>query len=476
MNAVRKIAKNTLFLFVGRVVGIVFGFIYMIYTARYLGAEKFGILNFGLSFTLVFGLLEDLGLSPLITREVARNKTLASKYIWNGILLKGILAIIMFALIIVSINMLGYPEQTIKVVYLFALFTTITNFAGLFNAIFQAFEEMEYYSIGLILNSVLMLIAVLVAINLGFDLVHFVSMYVIVATIVLLYSLFICIRKFLSLRIEIELIFWRQILKESIPFWLTNAFMIIYFKIDMIMLSIMKGDAIVGWYAASYTLIDALTFIPVVLTSVMYPVFSRLYINNENTLNLAIEKLYKLLILISIPLGIGTTILAEKIIVYIYGIEYTPSIIVLKILIWASVLSFVNSIPATVLNSIDKQRNVMIFMGSGAILNILLNYLLIPKMSFEGAGIATVATELFLGLLMFQEMKKKHEKLPNFVYNTTIKAVPSLFAMGSFTYLFSKNYVLVVIICASIVYFASLCITNVFEKEEIDLLNRALNK
>lgn len=476
MNTVRRIAKNTLFLLFGRVIGIIFGFSYMMYAARYLGAEGFGTLNFGLSFTLVYGLLADLGLSPLITREVARDKTLASKYIWNAILLKGILVIIVFALIKVSINMLGYPEQTAKVVYLLALFTIIASFTGLFNAIFQAFEEMEYYSIGLILNSVLMFIAVLVAINLGFDVVYFVSVYVIVATIVLLYSFLICIRKFISPKIEIELHFWKQILKESIPFWITNAFMMIYFKIDMIMLSVMKGDATVGWYAASYTLIDALTFIPVVLMSVMYPVFSRLYINNENALNLAIEKLYKILILISIPVGIGTTVLAEKIIVFIYGIEYTPSIIALKILIWASVLSFINCIPATVLNSMDKQRNVMIFTCSGTILNILLNYLLIPRMSLEGAGIATVATELFLGLLMFQEVWKKHEKLPNFVYNITIKALPSLLAMGSFAYLFSQSYILLVIISASVVYFVSLYITNVFEKEDIDLLNQVLSR
>ena len=127
------------------------------YTARYLGAAGFGILSFALAFTGIFGVFTDLGLQQLTIREVARDKSLASKYLGNIAVMKLILVIITFGLIALTINLLGYPEQTIKVVYLVALSIIFSAFSGMFYSIFQAYEKMEYQSVGQILSSALML-------------------------------------------------------------------------------------------------------------------------------------------------------------------------------------------------------------------------------------------------------------------------------------------------------------------------------
>ena len=116
------------------------------YTARYLGAAGFGILSFALAFTGIFGVFSDLGLSTLTVREVARDKTLASKYLGNITVMKIILVIITFGLIAITINLLGYPEQTIKVVYLVALSVIFKAFSGMFYSISQAYEKMECVS------------------------------------------------------------------------------------------------------------------------------------------------------------------------------------------------------------------------------------------------------------------------------------------------------------------------------------------
>lgn len=151
------------------------------YTARYLGAEGFGILSFALAFTGIFGVFSDLGLSTLTVREVARDKSLASKYLGNIAVMKVILVIITFGLIALSINLLGYPEQTIKVVYLVALSIIFSAFSGMFYSIFQAYEKMEYQSVGQILNSALMLSGALFAIKQGFSVVSFASIYSLVS-------------------------------------------------------------------------------------------------------------------------------------------------------------------------------------------------------------------------------------------------------------------------------------------------------
>src|SRR5690606_6957812 len=137
------------------------GFLYTIYTARYLGAKGFGILSFALAFTSIFGVFADLGLNTLATREISRSISLSEKYLGNIIPLKVILAIITLGFIVCTINLIGYSDETKKVVYIIALSAIFTTFIGIFNSIFQAFEKMEYQSIGLILQSILMFIGVL---------------------------------------------------------------------------------------------------------------------------------------------------------------------------------------------------------------------------------------------------------------------------------------------------------------------------
>lgn len=475
MTTVKKIAKNSLFLLSGQIISLVFGFFYFVYMARYLGAEDLGVLSFALSFTLIVGLLGDLGLSSLMTREVSRNQSLAPKYLGNIFFIKVLLAIVTFGVVVAATNILDYSEQTIKIVYLITLSNIATSFTQTFNSIFQAFERFEYQSIGMVLNSTLMLIGIFFAIEQNFDLIYFAFVYLIVSVILLVYSVIFCLWKFAIPSLKIDWIFWKQTILESMPFWLNSVFVIIYFKIDMVMLSTMDGDTVVGWYAASYRLIDALGFIPAVLMSTMYPVFSKFHVSSKDSLEFAFRKSFKILVIIAIPIGIGTTILAEKIIILIYSIEYAPSVIALQILIWASVLSFINYTPATYLTSTNKQRTLMIFTFLGAILNIILNLILIPLFSYNGAAVATVITEFFVGSLMVYNIHRV-QNLSILLSDVILKSLIAGALMGMFIFIFKSYTLVLLILFAAVIYFIALYIVNGFEKEDIILFNQVLGR
>lgn len=475
MSTIKTIAKNTLVLLGGQVITIALTYFYTIYTARYLGAEGFGVLSFAIALTGISCLLADLGLSVLTTREVSRNNLLADKYVGNVLAIKIILTIITLGVTAFAINLSGYPAKTIMVVYLITLSTIFTSFTNMFNSIFQAFQKMEYISIGRILHSILMFAGILIAIYENLDIISFASVYFYVSLISLGYSLYICIRKFLIPKIELDFQFWKNLLKESIPFWMTSVFVIIYFRMDMIMLSMMKGNEAVGWYAASYRLLDGLSVIPAVFMSVMFPIFSKCYVDSKSSLELAFKKSLKFLIIIAIPIGIGTTILADDIIMLFYGNEYAPSAIALKILIWASVLSFISWTPATLLNSTNKQRTLMIFTSVGAILNLILNYLLIPSLSYKGAGIATVITEFIVGLLMLSHIQKTQNLLA-ILLDVLFRSLISAIVMGLFVLRF-KNYTLLLLIpLASILYFISLFMVRGVGKDELNLLKPSMER
>lgn len=416
-----------------------------------------------------------MGLSTLTTREVARNESLAGKYLVNVAILKSILVLVTLFLITLTINIIGYPIQTIQIVYIIAVSTILTSFTNLFNSIFQALEKMEYISTGRIINSVLMLIGTLIAIKLHLDIVLFVSIYLIANVIVLAYSIIVYMSKFVVPAINVDWKLWKIMLKEALPFWLTSVFVIIYFRIDMVMLSVMKGDDVVGWYAASYRLIDGLSVIPSIIMTTMYPVFSKLHINSKNSLSFAFEKSLNFLVIVAIPIGIGTTLLAEKIIILIYGTEYNPSVIALRILIWASVLSFINWAPATLLNSINKQRALMIFTCIGAIVNICLNYLLIPVITYKGAAIATVIAELIVGLLMLYEIQKIQNTFKS-LHTIVIKSIISGTIMGIFIFIFQNSTLFLIVPLAVILYFIALVTIKTFEKQDYELFNQILRR
>ena len=443
------------------------------YTARYLGAEGFGILSFALAFTGIFGVFSDLGLSTLTVREVARDKALASKYLGNIVVMKMILVIITFGLIALTINLLGYPEQTIKVVYLVALSIIFGAFSGMFYSIFQAYEKMEYQSVGHILSSVLMLSGALFAISQGFSVVGFASIYFLVSAVVLGYSFFVCVWKFVLPRMEVDLGFWKPTIKEALPFGLSGIFITIYYWIDSVMLSLMKGNEVVGWYNAAYRLIVVLLFIPIIINTVVFPTMSRFHISSQNSLNLMSRKYFKFMLAIGIPMGVGTTLLADKGILLIFGAGYIQSIIALQILIWAMVFIFANAAFVRLFESINKQILVTKITGICMIENIVLNLLIIPRFSYIGASITTVITEFtIVTLVLIFAYKTGYGVQRREVLTNTSKAIIASLMMGIFIWYFKTLNLAILVLLAILLYFGMLYIIRGIDRDDISLLMR----
>ncbi len=122
MNTIKTIAKNTGVLAISQVITAILGFLMLIYIARYLGEVEYGKYCFAVSFTALFIIFADLGISNLIIRELARNKGLTSEYLTNVSIIKLLLSFVAFCFIALTINLMDYPEDTIYVVYLFGVY------------------------------------------------------------------------------------------------------------------------------------------------------------------------------------------------------------------------------------------------------------------------------------------------------------------------------------------------------------------
>lgn len=436
MSAVERIAKNTLVLISGEIIGKILALIFTIYAARYLHAEGFGVLSFALAFTGMFGIFADIGFYELIVREVARDKRLVEKYLGNVALIKTIMVTVIFGIMCLTINLMGYPFQTILVVYIVGLAVVLDTFCILFNAIFQAFEKMEYISIGKIIRNSLLLIGAFVAVLNKLDILAFATLYLLANSALLCYNVTIALKRFARPKFDIDIEFWKWLIKEGVFFWASGVFVVIINQIDQVMLSFMVGDAAVGLYSAAYRIVFTLNFIPMMFISAIYPVTSRLYLSSRDSLREVVERSFKYLLITGLVMVVLLTSFGDYIIFHIFGEEYLPSVACLKILVWAELFVFLNVCYGNLFKSTNRQIFVMYQTMFATFLNVILNLILIPKLSYTGASYATLATRFF-SFIFYSAIVMKSEysfsgKLINdftkIVVLTAMVWVPLLFA------------------------------------------------
>lgn len=477
MTTARRIAKNTTVLFLATIISYILGFFTTIYTARYLGAEGFGVISLALSLTGILAVFVDLGINILMVREVARNKLLLNRYFGNIIAIKSVLSILTFFLAFLIVSIVGYPSQVANVIYIITLSVIIGAFSATFIFAFQAFEKMEYQSLFTILNSVLMILGVIIAINLGADVLAFASIYLIVSLTLFVFNSIIYKSKYSSFKFEIDYNFMKKIVKEGLPFGIAGIFITIYYYIDSVMLSIMVNNETVGFYNAAYRLIFVFLAFYTVYSISVFPVMSNFYKKSKESLKLAYERSLKYLLIISLPICVGITILANEIILLIFGVGYTLSILALQILVWTLVFMFLNGISSTMLSSIDKQLTVTKITGIGAIVNIILNIILIPKYSLFGAGFATVFTE-FIMLPVFLLILKRIGYLDYiFLIKDIVRIISANIILIVFIIiLINLNLnIFILVLTSSIIYVGSLFVTKAFDDQDIAIFKSIIS-
>ncbi len=472
MSTARKIAKNTTVLFIAQIITYVLGFFITIYTVRYLSVDSYGILSTALALTGIYVVFADLGLGTLTVREVARDKSLTKKYVGNTTVMKLFLSLFTFLLTVLTVYIIGYNETTIIIIYILTISYIFNAFSSIFYSIFQSYQKMEYQSVATILNSVVMLIGTLLAIYFGLDVMAFAFVYLIANAVNFIYVLVTYAWKFYLPNIEVDIGFWKPTIKEALPLSITSIFAIMVFRVDTVMLSIMRGAEAVGFYNAAYRLMEALIFFPAVYTTSIFPVFSSLYVSSQKPMKAAYVKSFKYLTILSLPIAVGITLLAEPIILLIFKSAYIPSILTLQIVIWVLPFTFVNYILGSLLTSMNRQVTVLKITIVCLIINVGLNIILIPMYSYLGAALVTVVTDAFAVILSFYVVSKLVAKVK--VHKVIFKPAIACLVMALFIILVKTN-LFVVIIISTVIYFVVLIALKTFTPEDYDLFRQILN-
>ncbi len=406
MSEVKRISSNISWLTISEIGSKIIGFVFVIIIARYLKTVIFGQYSFAISFGIIFSVVAEFGLGTLLTREVARDKNKAFKYLGNLFVLKIFISVLTFGLIYLSVQFFNKPENIEYLVYLAGLNIILISYNTFFRSVFRAFEKMKYETYSRLIERIALLLLTILVVIFNLGVISIFWALIIGEAISFIYTLWILNKKFTQLKPQYDFAFWKAALKPSIYFTITGLFINIYFKIDVIMLSTMKNDQITGLYSAAYDLMLAFLFVPTVLAAAVYPLLSNFYKNYKERLQTLIPRLIKYFLIIGIPLSLGLLGLSKYLINILYGQDFSGSIIIFQYLSIALIFVFLNFIFSTLFNSIDKQKILTLTSGFGMVFNIAVNFILIPRYSATGAVIATILTEILLSALSLYYLNK----------------------------------------------------------------------
>ncbi|MFX0195089.1 MAG: flippase [Candidatus Hodarchaeota archaeon] len=466
------IAKNTGILVIADIVARILGTLLTITIARKLGAADLGLLAFALAFANPFGFLAGFGFKNLISRDVAKDPTKTGSYLGNIFAIKFILsACVLFAIILI-INLMDYSREKVFIVSIAGFIMVLISYIEFFAAFFRAHQKVEYEAVVTILLNFLIVSSGLTILFLGYGLVPIMGVRLLVYLLCFTLGFTLVIRKLSKPSFHIRLDFCIQLIKSAIPFAVLGIVVSLNAQMPTILISFIKGDLATGWFSAAQRLVGVFGFIPMAFVGGVLPAMSKF---SHKSMNESLVKTYegtiKYLLIIALPLAVGISILADDFIIMIYGGKFIESIIVLRILVWLLVFSFLNHAFMIAFASINREKIFLKFQMLGAIVNFALNIVLISLWGHIGVSIGVVLSQIVVFALSVQALSKHFRQAR--ILDICVKPVLAVLLMTIFLFLFRQQNVLILVPVSAVLYSFALFSLRTFNHDELSIL-RAL--
>lgn len=366
--------------------------------ARYLGVEQFGQYATVIAFVNLFMVFNDLGVSRYSLLAGSRDKQQLGALLGNGLIVETIVSVILYVVMAVIINTLGYSAIIIQLFVILAIAELFFESRKIYQSTLQSLTKFSLISWQQIIYSMLFFLLVLGAVLYKPE-VKLIA-YIQLAVSVLMFFIYL-IFVFRYIRPVFRLDKIPGLIKNSWIFCISSVFFVVYFQIDAVMLSVMKTDVEVGLYSAVYRLTLAVFMIPQIVFQVALPYIYQFSLENKEKFSRITHTIQKYLLAVAVPITIFFGLGAEPIIRLVFGKEYLPATIVMEIMCFVILIRFFTYSSAESITAINKQKIRAIIEGITAVLNVGLNLVLIPKYSYNGSAIATLISEFVLGVLFY---------------------------------------------------------------------------
>ncbi|MCC9137785.1 flippase [Pontibacter silvestris] len=412
----KEIFENISWLFFDKALRLGVGFFLTALIARQLGTDLFGIWNYAIAFVALFSVFSTLGLDNIVVKELVKDERKHEEILGAAFILKLLGGFVGIFCSLVAISYLRVDDKQI--------FTIVSIIASGF--IFQSFDIIDYFfqsrlkskltvyarNAAFLLGAVIKVVLLLYKVSL----IYYVTANVFELAFASIFLILVYNKKEQSVFrwiIRFDTIKW--LLKESFPLLFAGMVILIYMRTDQIMLGEMIGDSEVGIFSAAVRLSEVWYFVPLVITNSLLPSIVKAKELTFEEYENKVQNSFNIMATLGIVTAAVVSVASYLIISVVFGNEYLNAAPILSIHTWTSVFVFIGFASGNWFVVENLQKFVFYRTLAGAVINVVLNYILIPKYGGIGAAFATLVSQ-FVASYFFNLFNKR--TLPVFKMQT----------------------------------------------------------
>ena len=463
IGAGSRTIRNTALVMAARVVSRVLALAVLILMNRHLSADEYGAFATTVSISGLVAVVMDLGFNTLFQREAARDPSQLSRYLSNLATVRPLFAIA--ALVVFAFGVDVFNRGELAMIPAGFVMLLLASYANLLRGSLYAVQRLGLEAIAIVAEATILLVAVIAgvlthqgptyylwayAISYGFDCVYF---------FVVLHW-----RGIARLRPSLDWHFVGTWARIGLPFALTFIITAIYYQVDQPLVTFFKGHAEGGWYASGYKVFGSVLFLPQTMLSVGFPVLSVMWKERDPRFTWAVERFWKGLLAIGLPVTIGCVMLSPALRFIYYYRQSEPSFQILSIGI---LFMFVTNAFIGALNAMERQSSFAWAAFWSMVINVGTNLVAIPLWGYIGASWTTVLTEGALTTIGFFLLRRHLAALP--IHRLSWRIVIAGLVMGGALVPFRGVTgwpVVGVIVAAALLYAIVLLLVRAIDRDE----------
>jgi O-antigen/teichoic acid export membrane protein len=392
-----SVTRNTLSLLIGSIAQKAIAFGYFALVARFLGVADTGKYFFALSWTLIFSVVTDLGLTSVLIREVAKKPEGTARHLGQVMTMKLPLVVLAGISAIVGAYLTGVRGLTLGLISFGTLVLMLDAVSLTFYGVLRGHHLLKYESLGLVVGQSLTLVLGATVLLLHLPMILLMPALIAGSLWNAGASVFFVWRRLgVKPRFGFDRAFAWTLAKTALPFALAGGFVKIYTSADVILLNRFGGDVAAGLYSVPYKLTFAFQFIPMAFTAALYPAMSHAFVTDERRLGGLFAKAQAYLMLIVAPVVAGMMALAPELVRLVYGKAFAASALPLQLLIPVLVFIFLDFPVGSMLNACNHQVTQTKLMGAATLVSVIINLTLIPTYGVMAAVVASLCSHAIL--------------------------------------------------------------------------------
>lgn len=423
-DELKKGITNSGWLFLDKSIRIFFGFAVNIQITRYLGPELYGSWNYILAFVALFVPLSAIGLEGIVVRELIKNKFPIFKILGSALTLRIFGSIIAFILCASIFSFQNSQDPLLMLYFLINMAVFIFSPLEIIDYYFTSQSKSKYSvfaktSVYIILNGFK-----IVCLLLGLPLIWFVSLHVIDICLGLILLLLVYQSRYRAIwEWKPDLTLMKLFLKESWILMFSGIVTLIYMKIDQVMIHQILDDKELGLYSAALRISEMWYFVPVIITNSLLPALVKAFQEDLSLFQRKLQRLFDTLVWISLSLGVIFALSSKLIINFLFGAMFDKAAIILSIHIWSSIFVFMGVAINSTLIIQNRAKFSLYNTSMGAVINVILNIILIPTLGGVGAAIATLIAYSFAAIFANLIYKENRYLIWMFIGSFNLKRI-----------------------------------------------------